>query len=200
VNLTQQATIEVPQSAVPVAFVGPDLVLGREEGAGYDVWYTGRAYTEAWDPTVLRIFGVHPDAKSVYAEVKPVDNEKSMCLALLALDRPSPFKVTQRRCGLPMAAKAGGRVSPDGNWLAYPVEGLKQVAMLDLTKVFTGAAAKTWTLQVTTKTVWLNASTFVVDSGGKFRAITPTAAAGTSESLNNSESEGVVLIEPLYSG
>lgn len=195
-KLTQQATAEVPQSAVPVTFVGPNLVLGREEGAGYDVWYSGRAYTESWDPDVLRIFGVHPDAKSVYAEVKPVDEEKSMCLALLALDQP--FKVVQRRCGLPVAAAAGGRVSPDGNWLAYPVQGLKQVAVLDLTKIFTGAAAKTWTLNVTTKTVWMNASTFVVDSGGKFRAITPTVA-GTSESLNT-ESEGVVLIEPLYSG
>ena len=196
-KLTQQATAEVPQSAVPVTFVGPNLVLGREEGAGYDVWYSGRTYTESWDPDVLRIFGVHPDAKSVYAEVKPVDEEKSMCLALLALDQP--FKVVQRRCGLPVAANAGGRVSPDGNWLAYPVQGLKQVAVLDLTKIFTGAAAKTWPLNVTTKTVWMNASTFVVDSGGKFRAISPTAAAGTSESLNT-ESDGVVLIEPLYSG
>ncbi|MDG6100535.1 hypothetical protein Daura_03705 [Dactylosporangium aurantiacum] len=196
-NLTQQATAEVPQTAVPVTFVGPNLVLGREAGAGFDVWYAGRAYTESWDPDVLRIFGVHPDAKSVYAEVKPIDDEKSMCLALLALDQP--FKVVQRRCGLPVAAKAGGRVSPDGNWLAYPVEGLKQVAVLDLTKIFTGGAAKTWTLNVTTKTVWMNASTFVVDSGGKFRAISPTAVAGTSESLNT-ESEGVVLIEPLYSG
>lgn len=196
-KLTQQATAEVPQSAVPVTFVGPNLVLGREEGAGYDVWYAGRTYTESWDPAVLRIFGVHPDAKSVYAEVKPVDDEKSMCLALLALDQP--FKVVQRRCGLPAAAKAGGRVSPDGSWLAYPVEGLKQVAMLDLTKIFAGAAVKTWPLSVTTKTVWMNASTFVVDSGGKFRAITPTATAGTSESLNT-QSEGVVLIEPLYSG
>ena len=197
-KLTQQATAEVPQSAVPVTFVGPNLVLGREEGAGYDVWYAGRAYTESWDPNVLRIFGVHPDAKSVYAEVRPVDDDdKAMCLALLALDQP--FKVMQRRCGLPVAAKAGGRVSPDGNWLAYPVEGFKQVAMLDLTKIFTGAAVKTWPLNVTTKTVWMNASTFVVDSGGKFRAITPTAAAGTSESLNT-QSDGVVLIEPLYSG
>ncbi|MEV0136477.1 hypothetical protein AB0H83_49650 [Dactylosporangium sp. NPDC050688] len=197
-KLTQQATAEVPQSAVPVTFVGPNLVLGREEGAGYNVWYPGREYTESWDPDVLRIFGVHPDAKSVYAEVRPVEDEKSMCLALLALDQP--FEVVQWRCGLPVAAKAGGgRVSPDGKWLAYPVEGLKQVAVLDLTKIFTGGAVKTWTLNVTTKTVWMNASTFVVDSGGKFCAITPTAAAGTFESLNT-ESEGVVLIEPLYSG
>ncbi|MFC5000498.1 hypothetical protein ACFPIJ_21995 [Dactylosporangium cerinum] len=199
-GLTEQASIDVPQTAVPVTFVGSDLVIGREEGAGFDVWYSGRAYKESWDVTVVRIFGTHPDTHSVYAEVKPVDNNAPMCLALLTLGQP--FKVAQRRCGLPMAAKAGGgRVSPDGQWLAYPVEGLKQVAVLDLTKIFTDAAAKakTWALKVTTKTVWMNPTTFVVDSGGKFRAIIPTSAeADTPEPL--AESEGVVLIEPLYSG
>lgn len=203
-KLTQQATTDVPATAVPVTFVGSDLVLGREEGAGFDVWYAGRDYTESWDNTVLRIFGAHPDAKSVYAEIKPGDGDQPMCLALLALDQP--FKVMQQRCGLPRAARSGGRVSPDGHWLAYPVDGLKQVAVLDLTKIFTGTAAtaatgaiKTWTLTVTTKSMWINATTFVVDSGGKFRAITPAAAAGASEPLNV-ESDGVVLIEPLYSG
>lgn len=207
-KLTEEATADVPDAAVPVTFVGSDLVMGREEGAGYDVWYAGSKYTQSWDATVVRIFGVHPDAKSVYAEVKPTDSDESMCLALLGLKQP--FKVLQRRCGLPVAAKAGGRVSPDGHWLAYPVQGLKQVATLDLTKLFaadtatasavaTAPVVKTWTLNVTTKTMWINALTFVVDSGGKFRAISP--AAGTSEALNSeSESEGVVLIQPLYSG
>ncbi|MEV4513484.1 hypothetical protein AB0K00_31505 [Dactylosporangium sp. NPDC049525] len=201
-GLTEQASIDVPQTAVPVTFVGSDLVLGREEGGGFDVWYTDRAYKGSWDATVVRIFGTHPDTRSVYAEVKPVDGDAPMCLAMLTLGQP--FKVEHRRCGLPVAAKAGGgRVSPDGHWFAYPVEGLKQVAVLDLTKIFTDAAAKTWTktwtLKVTTKTVWMNATTFVVDSGGKFRAIIPTAAEGsTTEPLV--ESEGVVLIEPLYSG
>ncbi|WP_327006452.1 hypothetical protein OHA72_03730 [Dactylosporangium sp. NBC_01737] len=199
-GLTEQATIDVPQTAVPVTFVGSDLVIGREEGAGFDVWYTGRTYKESWDATVVRIFGTHPDTRSVYAEVKPADGDAPMCLAMLTLGQP--FKVEQRRCGLPVAAKTGGRVSPDGHWLAYPVEGLKQVAVLDLTKIFTDAVAKvwskTWSLKVSTKTVWMNATTFVVDSGGKFRAIIPTATEGTSEPLV--ESEGVVLIEPLYSG
>jgi hypothetical protein len=199
-GLTKQATIDVPQTAVPVTFVGSDLVLGREEGGGFDVWYSGRAYKESWDATVVRIFGTNPDTRSVYAEIKPVDSDEPMCLAQLTLGQP--FKVAQRRCGLPTAAKAGGRVSPDGHWLAYPVDGLKQVAVLDLTKIFTSAVAtawtKIWSLKVTTKTVWMNATTFVVDSGGKFRAIIPTAAEGASEPLV--ESEGVVLIEPLYSG
>lgn len=199
-GLTEQATIDVPQTAVPVTFVGSDLVIGREEGGGFDVWYTGRAYKESWDETIVRIFGTHPDARSVYAEVKPVDGNEPMCLAMLTLGQP--FKVEQRRCGLPVAAKTGGRVSPDGHWLAYPVDGLKQVAVLDLTKIFTDAAArtwtKTWTLKVTTKTVWMNPNTFVVDSGGKFRAIIPTSAEDSTEPLV--ESEGVVLIEPLYSG
>ncbi|GAA1562092.1 hypothetical protein GCM10009827_099440 [Dactylosporangium maewongense] len=197
-QLTEQVTADVPETAVAVGFVGSDLLLGREEGAGYDVWFSGRAYTQSWDDNVVRIFGVDPGTKSVYAEVKTGDKDERMCLAMLTLDQP--FTVAQRRCGLPVAAKAGGRVSPDGHWLAYPVDGLKQVAMLDLTKVFdaatVAAAVKTWPLTVTTKTVWMNATTFVVDSGGKFRVITPTGAAGFSEPLNV-ESDGVVLIELL---
>jgi hypothetical protein len=194
-QLTGQVSTEVPDATVPVAFVGADLVLGREEGAGYDVWYAGRDYTEAWDAKVVRIFGVHQETKSIYAEVKPAEKDAPMCLALLTLDQP--FKESKRRCGLPVAAKAGGRVSPDGHWLAYPVEGLKQVAMLDLTKVFDGAtAAVTWTLQVTMKTVWMNATTFVVESTGKFLAISTTGAAGASEQLEG-KSDGVVLVEPL---
>ena len=56
---------------------------------------------------------MHSDTSTIYAEIKPVDTDEPMCLAKLSLDQP--FKVEQRRCGLPVAAKAGGRVSPDGS-------------------------------------------------------------------------------------
>jgi hypothetical protein len=129
--------------------------------------------------------------------VKPVDTDKPMCLALLLLDQP--FKVQERLCGLPPAARVGSRISPDGHWLAYPVEGSKQVAILDLTTVFSGGKPNLWNLTVTTKTVWLNATTFVVDNGTKFLALTATTKDGKFETLDQ-PSDGVVLIEPLYAG
>jgi len=196
-KLDKGPTVEVPDTAVPVTFVGGDLVLGREEGSGFDVWYTGRGYTQSWDSSVLWVFGAHPDGKSIYAEVKAADPDKPMCLALLLLDQP--FKVKEKLCGLPPAARAGSRISPDGHWLAYPVQGAKQVAILDLTKVFTGGKPNLWNLAVTGKTVWLNATTFVVDNGSKFLALNPAAQDGRFETMNQ-PSDGVVLIEPLYAG
>ncbi|GAA0740366.1 hypothetical protein GCM10010199_65040 [Dactylosporangium roseum] len=187
-------TTSVPSDAKPVAFVGSDLVLGRADGSAFDVWYTSRKYTESWDESVLRVFGAHPDGKSLYAEVKPVDPEKSMCLARLLLDQP--FTEMKRICGLPPAERNGSRVSPGGHWLAYPVSGRKQVAIIDLTTVFTDGKARVVNLDVTTKTVWLNATTFVVDNGDTFQAL---STDGKLETLGV-DSANVVLIEPLYAG
>jgi hypothetical protein len=188
-------SVDVPVTAVPVTFVGSDLVLGREEGQGFDVWYTARNYDPKWDLTVLRVFGAHPDGKSLYAEVKAADPEKPMCLALLLLGQP--FKLSEKVCGLPPAAKAGGRISPDGHWFAYPVDGAKQVAILDLKTVFDGSKPKLWNnLAVGGKTVWLNPTTFVVDNGTKFLALDPTGTVGKVETIDEA-SAGVVLIEPL---
>ncbi|GGM56538.1 hypothetical protein ACFFX1_29345 [Dactylosporangium sucinum] len=191
-QLTKSASANVPETAVPVVFVGPDLVLGKEDGSAFDVWYTSRKYEEKWDSSVVRVFGAHPDGKSIYAEVRAGTGEQPMCLALLSLAQP--FNVRNRICGLPKAAKAGSRISPDGHWLAYPVDGQKQVAMLDLTKVFTsGEKPRTWNVSVTTKTVWLNATTFVVDNGTRFQALYPD---GKVETLDQT-SDGVLLVEPL---
>ncbi|WP_238016428.1 hypothetical protein KZZ52_04235 [Dactylosporangium sp. AC04546] len=192
-QLTKSNTTDVPPSAVPVVFVGPDLVLGKDDGSAFDVWYTSRKYEEKWDQSVLRVFGAHPDGKSIYAEVRAQSGEQAMCLALLSLAQP--FKVKNRVCGLPRAAKAGSRISPDGHWLAYPVEGQKQVAMLDLTAVFTPGSKtpRIWDFTVTTKTVWLNATTFLVDNGTRFQALYPD---GKSENLDQMSAD-VVLIEPL---
>jgi hypothetical protein len=196
-QIVQSNSVTVPPTAVPITFVGQDLVIGREPGRGFDVWYTTRGYSAIWDETVVRVFGTHPDGKRIYAEIKAVDPAKPMCLALLLLGQP--FTIEKQFCGLPPAAAAGSRVSPDGHWLAYPVDGAKQVAILDLTTVFSGGKPKLWNLTVTQKTVWLNPTTFVVDNGAKFVALDPTGTAGKFETLDEA-SAGVVLIEPLAAG
>jgi hypothetical protein len=193
-KIADSRSVEVPENTEPVTFVGTDLVISNET-QGFDVWHTERGYSQTWDKTVVRVFGGTADNLGVYAEVRATAPDISMCLALLQFDQP--FKTVSRICGLPVAAKAGGRISPDGHWLAYPVEGNKQVAILDLTKVFTGGTAKLWDLAVNpAKTVWLNATAFVVDNGKKFLKLDPTGKAGAYEPLD-SDSAGVVLIEPL---
>src|SRR5262249_37594025 len=117
-----------------------------------------------------------------------------MCLALLKFDQP--FKIMNKICGLPIADKAGARISPDGRWLAYPVVGAKQGAILDLTSVFTGGKPKLGNLTVPSKAVWLKPQAFVVDNGKKFVKLDPGGQADKVETLDE-DSDGVVLIEPL---
>jgi hypothetical protein len=64
-KLLKSATIQVAPTTTPVTFVGSDLVLGREEGGGFDVWYTSRGYRELWDASVVRVFGAHPDGQRI---------------------------------------------------------------------------------------------------------------------------------------
>jgi hypothetical protein len=193
-QITQEKSVDVPQDTEPVTFVGTNLVVSNDD-KGFDVWHTERGYSPTWDATVVRVFGGTPDNGGVYAELKAVAaGETAMCLALLKFDQP--FKIMNKVCGLPIADKAGARISPDGRWLAYPVVGAKQVAILDLTSVFTGGKPKLWNLTVTNKTMWLNAKTFVVDNGKKFVKLDPSGQADKVETLDE-DSDGVVLIEPL---
>ncbi|HTJ32492.1 MAG TPA: hypothetical protein VL738_04625 [Dactylosporangium sp.] len=196
-KITKQTSTDVPQDTQPVTFVGNNLVISSDS-RGFDVWHTDRGYNPSWDKTVVRVFGGTADNSGVYAEVKTASADTPMCLAQLQFDQP--FTIKSKICGLPVAAKAGGRISPDGRWLAYPVDGYKSVAILDLTTVFTGAKAKLWDLSVTAKTVWLNATTFVVDNGKKFLKLNPTAKTTEYAPLDDDqaqESDQVVLIELL---
>ncbi|WP_432985304.1 hypothetical protein [Dactylosporangium sp. CA-233914] len=192
-KIAKGLSTDVPPNTEPVTFVGTNLVMSNDD-KGFDVWHTERKYSQTWDKTVVRVFGGTPDNLGVYAEIAAVSPDTQMCLAQLLFDQP--FKIAKKFCGLPMATKGGARISPDGRWLAYPVAGAGQVAILDLTTVFDGGKPKLWKLAVTDKTVWLNAKTFVVDNGNKFLKLDPTGKADNVEQLDQ-ESDGVVLIEPL---
>ncbi|MFI5906460.1 hypothetical protein [Dactylosporangium sp. NPDC051541] len=210
-KITQGNSVTVPDDTQPVTFVGTNLVVSSDD-KGFDVWHTERGYAPTWDATVVRVFGGTADNGGVYAEIKTAAaGETAMCLALLQFDQP--FRIKNKMCGLPVAAKDGARISPDARWLAYPVAGLKQVAIVDLTTVFLttnasaaaspAARAKLWNLAVTGKTVWLSAKMFVVDTGKKFLTLDPTGRADqTPQPLDqdqdqNQGTDGVVLIEPL---
>ncbi|WP_432834726.1 hypothetical protein [Dactylosporangium sp. CA-092794] len=210
-KIAQNYSAPVPEDTDPVVFVGTTLVISSDN-QGFDAWHTEREYKPRWDKTVVRVFGGTADSAGVYAEIDPAAGpnatkgaspsagasppvaEPPMCLALLRFDQP--FKVADHVCGLPIAAEEGARISPDGHWLAYPILGDKQVAILDLTSVFKSGKAKTWDLTVTGKTAWLNPTTFVVDDGKQFLKLDPGGKDNASETLD-ADSDGVVLIEPL---
>jgi hypothetical protein len=202
--LDQARSIAAPALAVPVAFLGVDVVLARTkpDGTGtdgFDLWYPARTgdYAPAWDSTVLRIFGSRSDGGGVYAETPDPDDTDAACVALLVADQP--FKVTGQACGLPKPAPGDdGGISADGRWLAYPIGDTARIAVLDLSVSF----AKKWTARLyeldskCVRTYWLT-RTFVADTGTKFISIDPTEPSEVETAQGTSE--GKVLIEPLRS-
>ena len=200
-DLVKRVTIKVPAYAAPVAFLGNEVIIARSEnapqGRAFDLWYPARpVHVEKWDANVVRLFGARPDGKGVYAQVADETGGERLCLALLVPEQP--FKVQDKTCGLPAAVEQGGGVSPDGRWLAYPVAGHKQIAMVDLSEVFRAEdpRIRVWDAQTASaRTVWLNSTTFVVDNGTNFVSLNPTQQ-GRVDTVQGG-SAGKILVEPL---
>jgi hypothetical protein len=198
--LGQPFTTKAPQLGAPVSFLGANVVVGRSKADGsgldaFDLWYPTRNYTESWDESVVRTFGTRPDGSAMYAQVRDATDPTKICLALLV--PAQPFKVSAKSCGVPEPAGAGGGVSPDGRWLAYPVATVAQIAMLDLKQVFSGTPKpQVWNLKTASaRTVWLSPNALVVDTGGKFVTLDPNQP--TKQEPAAGSSTGKVLIEPL---
>jgi hypothetical protein len=201
-SLATVATIKAPLYTAPVAFLGVNVVLGRTplESTTFDaysVWYPSvSTYTEQWDDTVVRLFGAKPDGSAMYAQVRDPDNATKICFALLVPDQP--FKVTAKTCGLPEPTAAGGGISPDGRWLAYPVKGESKVAAVDLKLLFssTPTGPVLWSFKAPcTRTIWVGKSSLAVDTGGKFVQLDPTQP--NKQETAQGTSTGTVLVEPL---
>jgi hypothetical protein len=164
----------------------------------FDLWYPAHdTYTPQWNPTVLQVFGSRPDGQALYAQVSDPDDPAQTCLA--ALLPAQPFKVVDTACDLPAPTVDTGTISPDGNWLAYPVQARPQVAVVDLKQVFTVTAAKARVLSLEApcvRTAWLSPTSLVADCGGKFVTVDPTEPTQQPETAAGT-STGKVLIQPL---
>jgi hypothetical protein len=198
--LDQAQEIPAPAQSEPVAFIGANVVLGRTkiDGTGpdgFDLWYTDhKAYAPSWDPDVLRILGPRKDGKALYAQVRS-DDDSTMCMAVLL--PAQPFSITDERCGLPLPASVEGGISPDGHWLAYPVGGASQVAVLDVSSLADAPKPRLVNLKAgCSRVFWVGINSLVVDVAGQFVAIDPRQ--GKQETAQG-KSDGTVPIEPLRS-
>ncbi len=196
--LDEPQQITAPALSAPVAFIGANVVLSRStaDGSridGFDLWYPDhKSYVQSWDPDVLRILGPRKDGGAVYAQLRSAD-ESTMCLAVLL--PAQPFEVTGERCGLPLPGGVDGGISPDGHWLAYPVAGATEVAVLDLNRPADPPKPRLVTLKAgCSRVFWVGDNALVVDAAGQFVAIDPRQ--GHQETAQG-KSDGTVPIEPL---
>jgi hypothetical protein len=205
-TLDAPLTVQAPDRGVPVAFIGPDVVLGRtaQSGTGmdaFDLWDPDQqaTYTQSWDPGVVRIFGALADGSALFAQVRDAHDATKVCMARLVPDQP--FKETDRACVLPQPAAQGGGVAPDGRYLVYPAADGTHVVIVDLEQVFNGTPVpRVVDLGVkfdpaTVRLVWLGPRTAVVDTGGSFVTIDPTQPTKVEPAQANNG--GKVLVQPL---
>jgi hypothetical protein len=145
-----------PERGAPIA-VGPDsVVLGYSETGGgidhHDTWVPSLGdYKPTWEKSA--------DVRAVYRPaladgtylglLQGPAGGKDACLAVM--NARDSLTATKTACGIVTWVDTGGAVSLDGHWLAMravSAGGAAQIAVVDLTKVFTTpAVATTWTAE-----------------------------------------------------
>jgi hypothetical protein len=200
--LEDTQSTNVQAGVVPMAILGAYVVLSRHVAGdtpdAYNLWSPGHAILDTtWNQSVVRVFDPKLDGTAIYAQVRDVNDDTKVCFAVLTPDKP--FKTNTPVCGLPRPGPTQGGVSPDGHWLAYPVDGGKtpQVAMVDLTTLFTGSPKPdVFTLQAASaRSAWVSPDLYMVDSGGKFVGLRP-GQPNKQDSAQGSSTD-LVPVEPL---
>jgi hypothetical protein len=158
---------QVPEGTVPVAFWGERVVLAGPDGQGYDVWDPATPdYEPSWTDQVAAVYG---EAGADLVVLVP-DSDR-YCLAVVSGDADSLNPDGVGACDRPVPVTdqpPRGWLSPDGRWLAAPVDdGLRlfEVPVPD------GADAQAMTCpwREHVAPVWLDSTTLVTaDDIGAF--------------------------------
>src|SRR5262245_4410613 len=174
-----------PARGAPIAVGTDTVVLGYSETGGgidrYDTWAPGLGdYKPTWDKTtdVRAVYGQTLADGTYLGLAQGPAGTKDVCLAVM--NAKDNLKVSKKACGFVTQLDNHGSVSPDGHWLAMSAaaaDGSAQIALVDLTKVFSTPTVTTnWTAGGSW--AWEDASNLLVASGGtlrRFRVGMPTA-------------------------
>jgi hypothetical protein len=140
-----------PERGAPIAVGADSVVLGYSETGGgidhHDTWIPSLGeYEPTWDRSA--------DVRAVYRPaladgtylglVLGPAGGKDVCLGVM--NAKDSLKATRRACGIVTQIDDNGAVSADGHWLAMHAVspgGAGQIAVVDLTTVFTAPAVAT---------------------------------------------------------
>jgi hypothetical protein len=157
-----------PTRGAPIGVGNDVVILGYSETGGgidhHDTWIPSAGeYKPTWDKTTS-VRAVYPlgRASHFYGLVAGPAGGKDLCVG--ELDPRDNLKAVRTACGVVSILDNHGTVSPDGHWLAIASAdsaGKGQVAVLDLTTVFTSpAVAIRWSAGGVG--AWEDASTMLV--------------------------------------
>jgi hypothetical protein len=116
------AKTAVTDQAVPVAFVGPRVVLGRVDATGrisaYDFWDPSGIFRPTWNDQIAGVYGATGSRLMGLVSAGPDGTEG--CVSYFDLDLRAGLRKAQLGdCGLGLVqGPAWGSESPGGRWLA----------------------------------------------------------------------------------
>jgi len=165
-----------PARGFPIAVGTDSVVLGYSATGGgvdqYDTWIPSLGdYKPTWDKTthVRAVYGQTLSDGSYLGLVQGPAADKDLCLGVM--NAKDNLAVTRKACGFVTQLDNHGSVSPDGHWLAMfaaSSTGDAQIALVDLTKVFSTPAVTTnWA--AIGAWAWEDANNLLVASGGTLR-------------------------------
>jgi hypothetical protein len=165
-----------PTRGAPIAVGTDSVVLGYSATGGgvdqYDTWIPSLGdYKSTFDKAthVRAVYGQTLADGSYLGLVQGPAGDKDLCLGVM--NAKDNLKVTKKACGFVTQLDDNGAVSPDGHWLAMfaaSSSGDAQIALVDLTKVFSTPAVTTnW--NATGAWAWEDANNLLVATGGTLR-------------------------------
>lgn len=128
------AATTIADRAVPVAFVGRSVVLGRADRSGrisaYDFWDPPAAFRPVWNDRIADVYG--GTGPRLVGLVGSVPGSTGGCVSYFDLDRRLGLRPAYvGACGLGLSAGAAEAArSPSGRWLAEQTG--KGLAFIDL--------------------------------------------------------------------
>ncbi len=158
---------QVPEGTTPVAFWDERVVLAGPDAQGYDVWDPATPdYEPSWTDQVAAVYG-----QAGADLVVLVQDSDRYCLALVPGDADGLAPDGVGNCALPVPVTdqpPRGWLSPDGRWLAVPVD--DELRLLDVQAPYgADASAVTCPWREQVAPIWLDSTTLVTaDDVGAF--------------------------------
>ncbi|MFI6760357.1 hypothetical protein ACIBF5_14595 [Micromonospora sp. NPDC050417] len=133
-GLAVRTMTPVPAGITPVAFLDQQVVIA-EKSRGFDLVTQNSVHQANWNNKITEVYG-SPNGKTLVGRVPGADVEQP-CLAELRASDTGLVVARTGTCALDLTRDtAGGRITPDGGWVAE--RRADDIRLVDLTQALAG--------------------------------------------------------------